>query len=245
VETTERAETFAAVTRSTRREEIIAAVARGALLDDESFDSVYPRIVRRVSRRHWTPFPVVVRALGMLEVDEDSRVLDVGSGSGKFCLVGALRTRAQFVGVEQREPLVRLSRAIASRFGIERATYWLGAAEHLDWRRFNRLYFYNPFGECHVDIEERIPFDADLSHERFKRLVRLARLKLASLPLGTRVVTFHGLGGPMPPGYRCVATEAWNGGLLKCWVRDAYPGWRRDADDPFEDLTDLFFPRRE
>lgn len=229
-------------TRTRQREAVIAAVARGAVLDDESFDALYPRVVQRVSGRHWTPFPVVLRALAMLEIDEDSRVLDVGSGPGKFCLIGAMRTRAHFVGVEQRRPLVRLARAVARRYRVERASYWLGDVERIDWTRFNRLYFYNPFGECHVETDEQIPFEADLSHERFRRLVRVARLKLACLPVGTRVVTFHGLGGPMPSGYRCVAAEAWNDGLLKCWVRDNQAGSRRDADDPFEDISEMLSP---
>ncbi len=213
------------------------------MLDDESFDALYPRTIRGSSRRHWTPFHVVVRALELLELDEGSRVLDIGSGSGKFCLIGALRTRARFVGVEQREPLVRLSRAMARRFRVERVAFHHALVEQLDWTPFDRLYFYNPFGECHLASEERLPFAADLSDERFQDLIRTARSKLECLPVGARVVTFHGLGGPMPEGYRCVAAEVWDDGILKCWLRDDLPGLRGMAADTFEDLADGFSSR--
>jgi hypothetical protein len=80
----------------------------------------------------------------------------------------------------------------------------------VDWAAFDALYFFNPFGEHTLGGGE----------ERFDRLVRLARRKLALVRPGTRVVTFDGLGGPMPAGYRFVTAEAWHGGMLKCWVRD-------------------------
>ena len=83
-------------------------------LTDLEFDRVYPSWVRRLSDMHWTPVEVARRAAALLAVDPTTRVLDVGSGVGKFCLIGALTTRATFVGIEQRENLVTVARDTAA-----------------------------------------------------------------------------------------------------------------------------------
>lgn len=206
-------------------------VARGAVVSDAEFDAIYPEEIRRLSAVHWTPFEVAVRALELLELDERSRVLDVGSGVGKLCLIGALRTRATFVGIEQRDPLVALSREVSAIYGATRASYIAGSVEDLDWQEFQGLYFYNPFGECLLAGEQRITFEAELSVARYDHLVSATRRKLEAAPLGTRVVTFHGLGGPMPIGWRCVASEDWVDGVLKCWVRDDRSSWVKAEEE--------------
>jgi len=73
----------------------------GAQVADLEFDAIYPQWVRRLSEQHWTPLDVCIRAAELLVTDERSTVLDVGSGAGKFCLIGAASTGATFVGVEQ------------------------------------------------------------------------------------------------------------------------------------------------
>ncbi|MEZ0230343.1 MAG: methyltransferase domain-containing protein [Planctomycetota bacterium] len=195
--------------RSPELHALMSAVARGAVVGDEQLDEIFPDELRALSAVHWTPFAVAVRALELLDVGEGQRVLDVGSGAGKLCLLGALRTKAEFVGVEEKPELVALSRALAHEYGAARASFFEGSAEDVDWASFDALYFFNPFGEHSLGAEDR-----------FHRLVRLARKKLGAVRHGTRVVTFDGLGGPMPSGYRFVTAEAWQGGMLKCWVRD-------------------------
>lgn len=201
-------------------EVLIEAARRGRSVYDASFDQIYPPAIREFSPRHWTPIKAAVRALEMLEVDAKTRVLDVGSGAGKFCLVGALTTPGTFVGIEQRAPLVTVAREIARAHRVERVSYVEGAMEHMDWSPFNAFYFYNPFGEFLLDEEERITFEARFSADRHKHLLRVARAKLYLAPVGTRVVTFHGLGAPLPSGYRRVASEEVIDGTMESWVRE-------------------------
>src|SRR4030095_5525386 len=65
-------------------------------------DRILPLRWRRFSVMYWTPVHVARRAAQLLVTGADSQVLDVGSGPGKFCLVGALATLGHFTGVEQR-----------------------------------------------------------------------------------------------------------------------------------------------
>src|SRR4051812_11609675 len=81
-------------------------------VDDAYFDRIYPDWAQRMSRLHWTPVPVALRAAQLLTENHSSgaRVLDLGSGAGKFCLVGASTYGGDFFGIEQRSHLVNLSK---------------------------------------------------------------------------------------------------------------------------------------
>ena len=81
---------------------------------DDDFVRRLPPPLREKAGRYFTPVAVARRASQMLRDANAKWVLDVGSGSGKFCVVAALESPAvQFVGVEQRAHLVDVARATA------------------------------------------------------------------------------------------------------------------------------------
>ena len=47
--------------------------------------------------------------------------------------------------------------------------------------------------------------------------------RLAQAPPGTRVVTFHGMGGDMPDGYERILREFQDIGFLELWIKDPSP----------------------
>ena len=86
------------------QDELVEADARS--IEDEKFDQIYPPRIRELSRLYWTPIRVAAEAAKLLVTTPGTRVLDVGCGPAKFCLVGASLTQGVFIGVEQREDLV-------------------------------------------------------------------------------------------------------------------------------------------
>ena len=60
---------------------------------DAQLDALLPRVMRRVSSVYWTPVRVARRAAQIFDDLGVSRVLDVGSGPGKFCIVAGARVR--------------------------------------------------------------------------------------------------------------------------------------------------------
>src|SRR4051812_11246359 len=82
-------------------------------LTEDDFDVVFPERVRRHSPHFWTPIEVAEAAASFLAPSPLVRVLDIGSGAGKFCIVGAARTGAHFSGIEQRPHLVAVARYAA------------------------------------------------------------------------------------------------------------------------------------
>lgn len=188
------------------------------LASDVEFDRVYDAEVRKLSEQHWTPVQVAARAAALLTDAGATRILDVGSGVGKFCIVGALSTNAQFVGVEQRGRLVNIARGVATRLGAARAAFIHANVDTFSFDGFDGIYLYNPFYEQICKLLIRIDA-AEQSSITYRRLVRVTADKLASLAAPAAVVTYGGFGGEMPPAYTPRRVEAGGDDRLELWVK--------------------------
>ncbi len=187
---------------------------------DEDFDAIYPFMYQQVSSRYWTPVETARRATDLLVGEGARRVLDVGAGVGKFCLVGAASaTRARFVGIEQRAHLVQAARDATRRLGSKRVEILHGRLHDIDTAAFDAFYFYNPFAENLLGRTTRLDDYVHLSRERYKADVRQAAAVLTAAPAGTRVVTYYGYGGKMPPEYDLVHVERRHCGALQLWIK--------------------------
>jgi SAM-dependent methyltransferase len=167
---------------------------------DREFDRLVPSEIRHLSATHWTPVQVAVRATSLLCATRSTRVLDVGSGVGKLCSIGALSTLGTWVGVEHQASLVDTATQLARAFGVaHRTTFVTADAFTIDWSGFDALYFYNPFESSLFDVANP---DASTS-------IQVARVheRLAALPSCTRVVTLHGFGGAMPASFELLYHE--------------------------------------
>jgi SAM-dependent methyltransferase len=195
---------------------VIHALRRRGAISDAQFDRLFPVAHRERSEVHWTPVEVARHAAAMLDGAPGGEVLDVGAGVGKVCLIGALTTDLRWTGVERNPAMVRVAKRIAIALGVERTTTFVtGDAGELDWRRFGGVYLYNPFAESVFTGAE----DADARRIAYHVEVAHIERKLATLRRGAGVVTFHGFGGEMPPGFELVeATPMYKDVLLR-WVR--------------------------
>jgi len=187
---------------------------------DVEFDRIFPAEFHSLSSTFFTPTEIAVRAAELLVTDADTRVLDVGSGVGKFCLVGALSTDGWFYGVEQRKRLVNLAKSIVDDFEIPRAEFLEGDARRLDWRCFQSFYLFNPFVEHLYKEGDRLDQSIGFSEDAYLAMVRGVQIRLHGLPVGTRVATYHGFGGDMPPGYELRVEEPGYGDYLRLWVKE-------------------------
>lgn len=209
-------------TKVPNAQDIADALRAGAHVADARFDALMPRFARDASALHWTPIPVCELAAKWLTAGRRPRVLDVGSGAGKFCVVGALsRPRGLFVGVEQRPRFVDAARDLAKTFGARRCRFLAADALTLNWRAFNGIYLFNPFNELLFDPHDRSEDAPRGTAEDCERFVRGTERKLAEMPRGTRVVTFHGFGGALPAGYEKVRSERFGTAFLELWIKGA------------------------
>jgi SAM-dependent methyltransferase len=188
---------------------------------DEAFDRVYPASVNYRSYVHWTPVDVARRAALLLVTGEGTRVLDVGAGAGKFCIVGALATRGRFYGVEQVPHLVEAARNAADRYGVgRRAHFVVGDIRSVDWRDFDAFYLYNPFCEYLGRMSSRADHAISVAPGVRRELIEFTTTQLANAATGTRVATYHGFGGEMPRAYRRVLREGYGADVIELWVKE-------------------------
>ncbi len=200
-------------------EDIFGCLKKGSLLYDHEFDSIFSAVTKDLSTTHWTPMRVAMCAADILAKNPDAKILDIGCGPGKFCLIGASLHTVNFFGIDQRLHLLEEGKAIAEAAKISNVEFIHGNMMDLDWSEFNSFYLFNPFLEniCSYAV---IDDTVSLRQENFDIYVEAVEEKLSDLPVGTRVVTYHGFGGEIPDGYRLETKRKIGTDFLKCWVKE-------------------------
>jgi hypothetical protein len=201
------------------RRAMLADLAAGRPVTDVAFDRIYPERIRKLSDRFWTPVDVARLAARLFASHGARRVLDVGAGVGKFCVIAALTTDLELMGLEQREGLVGVANDILRAFDVPRVTMMAGSIDAVDLESYDGLYLFNPFEEGGFEPSEWIDKSVTLSFERAQRDVGVIEAHLARARRGTCVVTFHGFGGAMPEGWIHLAAETREKAFLRLWVK--------------------------
>jgi len=184
---------------------------------DAQFDQLYPAYTQLLARRHWTPLAVAKKAAHFLAAESNARILDIGSGAGKFCLAAAhYKPDAFYYGIEQRKRLVSQAEAARKMLGIENVSFRVGNFTQVNFRNYDHFYFYNPFYE-NISGTDKIDNSIDYSLELYNYYNRYLYTQLEQKPPGTRLASFHSLEDEMPQGYHIVGTEM--NELLKFWIK--------------------------
>jgi SAM-dependent methyltransferase len=166
-------------------------------LAEPDFEQCYPPTIVGASALHWTPVAVAEAAARFLVGAGADRVLDIGSGVGKFSLVAASQhLQCNFVGIEQRANLVAVANAAAEHLRLVNVAFCHGNVADLDFADFGAFYFFNAFAEqsfvgCRLD--NNVPFGP----EHLRRYVSHLREQFAKAPVGTRLAIYSG--GFLPP----------------------------------------------
>lgn len=195
-------------------------------IEDEKFDLIYPRPIRQLSSTFWTPVAVAAEAARLLVIKPDTRVLDIGCGPGKFCLVAASLTDGRFAGVEQRSNLVAAARQAATDLGLAGVEFFHGDVTGVDLAAYDAFYLFNPFEE-NMSYGHKIDLAVPLSPALFRRYTSHVSAQLGARPIGTRVVAYMGYADDIPACYSCEATLFSDD--LKLWIkqRDHEPDLER------------------
>ncbi|HTE33096.1 MAG TPA: methyltransferase domain-containing protein [Chryseolinea sp.] len=185
---------------------------------DDKFDMLYPEPVQLLTQRHWTPLKVSRTAASFLAAERGVKILDIGSGVGKFCLGAAFHSpNAFYYGVEQRKSLVYNAETARQILRLENVSFIHGNFTQLNLNDYDHFYFYNAFYE-NLSYTDKIDHDIVYSGELFNYYNRYLYNQLHQKPSGTRLATFHSLEDEIPQGYRVVGSEFDN--LLKFWIKE-------------------------
>lgn len=190
---------------------------RGYFANDAAFDWLYPQKIRELSKRHWTPLSIAQQAADFLADAPGKKILDLGSGVGKFCLAGAhFNPHATFYGVEQRYKLHQYAVAAKDVAQVENVEFVNENFTRVDLSSYDNFYFYNSFFE-NLDDNDRIDEEVAYSTNLYIQYCRHFYRALERKPAGTRLVTFHSLQDEVPPAFQVVYVS--DDLQLKMWIK--------------------------
>lgn len=184
---------------------------------DKVFDLIYPSSIQLLALPHWTPIEVAKKAAHFLAMEDNSRILDIGSGVGKFCLTAAhFKPKSIFYGIEQRERLVNEADAAKQALHVRNAFFINGNFTQIDFSNYDHFYFFNSFYENLV-ARDKIDNSIEYSGELFNYYNHYLYNQLDQRPAGTKLVTYHSLEYEVPKSYHVKYSQMDN--LLKYWVK--------------------------
>jgi len=183
---------------------------------DISFDHLYPEHIKRLSQLHWTPVDIAKKAAFFLAVP-NSKVLDIGSGVGKFCITAAAHfPQTQFIGIEQRKELFHYAEIAKEEIILDNVSFIHGNLTNLNYADYDHFYFYNSFYE-NIEPGSRIDYAVRTSFELYERYSRFVYAMLDAKKTGTRLVTYHAREIQIPISYTLI-DNSYNK-QLKMWIR--------------------------
>ncbi|AIM36864.1 SAM-dependent methyltransferase [Sphingobacterium sp. ML3W] len=193
---------------------IFKALRSDANVDDSTFNDLYPPDIKELAQRHWTPVDVAKMAANYLVQHPNDKVLDIGAGAGKFCLVGAACTEGMFYGVEQRESLVEISNEIAQKHQIDNVEFIHANIDQISFSDYDSFYFYNSFYE-NMDTSSPIDHSILPDQELYYSYTEYLRKQLKQMPVGTRIVSYWSGWEEIPTSFDLDKTAC--SGLLNFW----------------------------
>ena len=199
-------------------DEIRALLTSHHPVSDARFDELLPPRPRLRSPHYWSSVEVAQTASRWLAEAGATRVLDVGSGVGKFCTIASLSSSRRVWGVELRPDLILASRKLAQRLSAE-VVILEEPLQSLQAERFDGFYFFNPFAEHLSDPIERYDEHFPGSVEGFLRDVRTVERWLRSAPVGAAMVSYNGLGGRIPFSWTMEKSMVLGGDHLRLWLK--------------------------
>lgn len=195
---------------------IFEKIRAGEAVDDREFNAIYPAAIRSLAGIHFTPLAVAKLAARYLAVLPGMKVLDIGSGAGKFCMIGSVWTEGHFTGVEQRVKLHSLARRISKRHGLTRVNFIHANITDIDFAAFDAFYLFNPFYE-NIDRTGPIDDSVELKRHLYFQYSSYVKRGLEKMPAGTRLVTYFSYKEEIPPAFE-LQLEGLEG-KLKMWKK--------------------------
>jgi SAM-dependent methyltransferase len=182
-------------------------------ISDKEFNALFPREISQHSKLFWSSKEAIEVAIDWLSPCRN--ILDIGSGNGKFCLIGSHLINAKFTGVEIRETLVHHAKKVALDTK-SKVIFIHDDVKHIDCSSFDGFFFYNSFGE-HICTSGAFDNQMENSDDVYEFYQNILAKKLDSTKKGTRFVTHNNEGLFMPDTFEL--QEMTDDNELALWVK--------------------------
>jgi SAM-dependent methyltransferase len=181
---------------------------------DEEFDAIFPEDVREHSNRHFTSVFIAQQAAAFLTEEGAKTILDIGSGTGKFCLVASALSKAQFTGVEHRTYYVEIGNDCAKQFGLLNCKFIADTILNIDFSNYDAFYIFNPFLEA-KDPSAQMDETLKVGLKEYETYSAYVYKQFDSLRVGTRIASYWTSKTQFPPSFQLVKSAF--GDTLTFW----------------------------
>jgi len=187
-------------------------------LSDEEFNAVFPDHIKSLCFRHFTNLEVSKKVIGWLNSrGQKLRVLDLGCGVGKFCVVAASQTTHHFTGVDFREDYILIAESLKNKYDLQNLDFVSGNILDVNFGHFNAFYLFNPFLE-QIDETAKLDSRYKTSPLLYSIYENHVRQQFEAMPAGTIVITYYVTPQQMPHNFKIIETGF--NGFLKLWLKN-------------------------
>ncbi|PBQ30617.1 SAM-dependent methyltransferase [Sphingobacteriaceae bacterium] len=195
---------------------VLKTIFKEKHVTEENFSQLLPDYLQKASRLYFTPVHVARMAAQWLTETGEKKILDIGAGIGKFCIVGAKYSDSHFYGIEYRPSLVKLANELIKHYQIENATVLQNNVTEVNFENYDAFYLYNPFYENLV-ASHRLNSEVLLSGPLYGNYLKYTEYQLDKTKTGTRLVTYHGNNFEIPDSFEKIKES--EDSSLKLWLR--------------------------
>jgi predicted RNA methylase len=193
---------------------IFTDISEDIPVSDEDFNTIYPIRLQKKAPFHFTPVAVAKRVAQYLVDKPQTRVLDIGSGVGKFCMIGSVCTEGYFVGVEQRPTLFSVANRLVKKHKLSNLEFINANITSIDFTQYDAFYCFNPFFE-NLRPKEKIDNSIELNKIFFHTYAIYVREQLEKMPINTKLATYYSFLEEVPDSFQIQDMEL--DGKLKLW----------------------------
>lgn len=176
------------------------AIHRNEEIEDREFDLMFPLEIQADSEFHFTPIKIAKLAATYLADNQETKILDIGSGAGKFCMIGSACTDAFFVGVEQRSHLNNIAIRLCIEHDLTKIDFIHSNITSISFSDYDAFYFFNSFHE-HLDHTGRMDDSQSWSKKLYEDYSLYVKSELDKMPAGTKLVTYFSYLDEVPDSY--------------------------------------------
>jgi len=170
-------------------------------IEDDEFDLIYPENIKLVAEIHFTPVNVSKIAARYLVERKGFKILDIGSGAGKFCMIGSACTDGYFTGVEQRKSLCAVAQKVSKKYNLTNVKFINANVLDIAFKDFDAFYFYNSFYE-NICASGDINNEVELTLDLYVKYSNYVKEQLDLMPIGTKLVTYFSYLKEIPNSYK-------------------------------------------
>lgn len=166
-------------------------MSKPTIASDSDFKEITKKEFQHLSEMHWSPKEVIDQSLNWLAAFGQLHILDIGSGVGKFCLLGAAtHHQHQFTGIEKRKDFHFEAIRLKEHLQLPNVTFLCDDIINLPFEKFHAFYIFNPFYEQLVNHGSTLR-NTKFDKENFIKYESYLKGRLINSPAGNIVITYE------------------------------------------------------